>query len=208
MKLLAALSAAVLLLAGCVSGPPPRDNAYWANFVNEEPPTSDDDGSFIARGEAERSVALSDDSAFHFKFIETINRAPIWVINIEDDRSGYFIFTESWIDGAIPRNRQRKLPFTLSESEYANARQALIDSGLTSVRPHFEGSGKTDWSIGLGAGSDTMVVTCEGAYPNETRRAVEGIYDIVVKPRSEAMNDAPVFNPDDWQHAPEYQPLD
>ncbi|MEZ5990963.1 MAG: hypothetical protein R3E76_01235 [Planctomycetota bacterium] len=207
MKLPAALSAAVLLLAGCVSGPPPRDDAYWANFVNEERPVSADDGSFLASGEAERSVALAEDSAFRFKFIETINRAPIWVINIENERSGYFIFTESWIDGAIPRNRQRKLQFTLSESEYASARQVLIDSGLTSVRPHFASSGRTDWSIGLGAGGDTMVVTCEGAYPNEARRAVEGAYDVVVRPRAKGMKDAPVFDPEDWQHAPEYQPL-
>lgn len=196
-----------LVLGGCVSGPPARGPAYWASFVETQQPASDADGNFYAQGEVERDVALDEGRAFRFKFIETVNRAPIWVLQIDNDRSGYFIFTESWIDGAIPRNRQRKVEFTLDESEYTRIRQVIRDSGFLSVRSGFTGSGDTDWSVGVGVSEDVKLVSFEGAYPNEARKAVYGVYDIVVKPRSTEMEHAKVFDPDDWQHAPEYQPL-
>ncbi|MCB9893900.1 MAG: hypothetical protein H6839_05605 [Planctomycetes bacterium] len=198
---------AALLIAGCVSGPPPRDAEYWKRYVEESPPQSNEDVDFFPQGEVNRDVALDDDDSFHFKFIETVNHAPLWVMEVRDDKSGYFIFNEGWIDGAIPRSRNRKVDFTLSADEYGKVRSAILDSGFLSVRNDFSGSGSTDWNIGLSAGGGTKAVKLEGAQPNEARKIVYGVYEVLVKPRYAAMVDAPVFEPEDWQHAPEYQPL-
>lgn len=206
-KLLLLTGLLAVLIAGCVSGPPPRDAEYWRNFVNDSPPSSDEDIEFFPQGEVDRDVELGEASDFHFKFIETMNSAPIWVMEVREDRSGYFIFSEGWIDGAIPRSRNRKVEFKLSADEYGKVRSAIIDSGFLSVRNDFSGSGTTDWNIGVAAGGGTKAVKLEGAQPNEAREIVYGVYEVVVKPRYAAMVDAPVFEPEDWQHAPEYQPL-
>jgi hypothetical protein len=195
-----------LLLGACASWPD-RGPEYWAEFVEEHPPFSVENAEFFPSGSVERSVYLEEDTIFAFKFVETNNRAPLWIMEVREDRGGFFIFQERMADGSVIRARERKVDFTLSEAEYDKVRQAINDSGFLSVRSNFTGSEDSHWSVGVRTADGMKVVEFNGGYPNEARNVVYGVYDIVVKPRSAEMATAPEFKPEDWQTAPENQPM-
>jgi hypothetical protein len=196
-----------LLVAGCATAWPDRGPDYWANFVEENPPFSNENAQFFPEGTIERTVWLDSSTKFEFKFVETTNSAPLWIMHVRDDGTGYFIFQERMQDGSIIRARERKVGFTLSDDEYGRVRQAIIDSGFLSVRSNFSGSEDSDWSVGVRTSDGLKVVEFNGGYPNEARQVVYGVYDVIVKPRTDDMAAAPVFEPEDWKTAPENQPL-
>lgn len=206
MKTVVAICFAALVLAGCASWPD-RGPDYWKQFVEENPPFSTEDAEFFPFGEVERTVLLEEDSRFTFKFVETMNHAPLWIMEVREDRGGFFIFQERVYDGSVIRARERKVEFTLSEAEYGQVRDVIINSGFLSVRSNFNGNEEIDWNVGVRCGDDLKSVEFNGAYPNEARQVVYGVYDIVVKPRYAEMAEAPTFKPDDWKTAPENQPL-
>jgi hypothetical protein len=195
-----------LLIAGCATRWPDRGPDYWAEFVSESPPYSDPETEFFPAGNLEQ-MQLADDAEFTFKLVETMNHAPLWIIEVGPDRSGYFIFQELMQDGAIIRGRSRKVDFTLSDEEYAQVRRVIIDSGFLEMRRNFTGGDEYDWNVAVRSGYELKSVEFNGGHPLEARNVVYGVYDIVVLPRSAEMADAPVFDPDDWKTAPEYQPL-
>ncbi|MBK8205881.1 MAG: hypothetical protein IPK87_03685 [Planctomycetes bacterium] len=196
----------VVLVAGCAASWPKRGPDYWAIHVEENPPFSNADAEVFPFGEVE-PMQLGDDADFTFKLVETMNHAPLWIIEVRPDLNGYFIFQELMQDGAIIRGRSRKVDFTLSEDEYSRVRQAIIDSGFLEVRQNCTGTEEHDWSVGMRANGHLKVVEFNGGYPEAARNIVYGVYDIVVKPRSAEMATAPEFKPKDWKTAPENQPL-
>jgi hypothetical protein len=196
-----------LILTACAATWPKRDAAYWENFVEENPPYSDVESEFFPAGSVDRTVWLDENSRFEFKFVETVNSAPIWIMHVRDDRTGYFIFQERMQDGSIIRAREHKVEFTLSEDEYGKVRKAIIDSGFLSIRSDYTGDQDSDWSVGVRGEDGLKVVEFNGGYPAEARSIVYGVYDIVVRPRTADMVDSPVFEPEDWKTAPENQPL-
>lgn len=196
----------MLMLAACASWPE-RGPDYWATFVEEHPPFSVQNDDFFPSGSVERSVYLEADTKFAFKFVETVNVAPLWIMEVREDRTGFFIFQERMADGSVIRARDRKVDFTLSEADYGKVRQVIADSGFLSVRSNFTGSEDSFWSVGVRTADGMKVVEFNGGYPNEARNVVYGVYDIVVKPRTNEMAEAPVFKPEDWRTAPENQPM-
>lgn len=196
-----------LLLTACATAWPKRDAAYWERFVDENPPYSNVDSEFFPSGTVDRTVWLDETSSFEFKLVETVHSAPLWIMHVRKDRSGYFIFDERMQDGSIIRARARKVDFILSADEYARVREAIIDSGFLSVRSNYNGNQESDWSVGVRSSDGLKVVEFNGGYPAEARSIVYGVYDVVVKPRTQAMVEAPVFEPEDWKTAPENQPL-
>jgi len=202
-----------LMLAACTSWPD-RGPDYWAKYCEEHPPGMVDkyppdtlDEEFFPEGEVDRSVYLEDGAPFDFKLVETVNGAHLWIIEVRKDRTGFFIFPERMQDGSVIRARERKVDFALSPEEYNKVRATIIDSGFLSVRSDFAGNEESDWSVGLRTPDGLKVVSFNGGYPNEARKIVWGVFDIVVKPRSAEMAEAPVFKPEDWKTAPENQPM-
>jgi hypothetical protein len=198
---------APLLLTACATGWPKRDADYWARFVEENPPYSDIESEFFPAGTVDRTVWLDESSSFEFKFVETVNSAPIWIMHVRQDHTGYFIFQERMQDGSVIRAREHKVEFTLSDDEYAKVRTAIIDSGFLSVRSNYTGDQDSDWSVGVRGADGLKVVEFNGGYPAEARSVVYGVYAVIVKTRTLSMVDAPVFDPEDWKTAPENQPL-
>jgi hypothetical protein len=196
-----------LLLTACATSWPQRGPEYWDEFVKEHPPFSVDNGEFFPFGAVERTVYLEEDTKFAFKFVETVNVAPLWIIEVREDRTGFFIFQERMQDGSVIRARDRKVDFTLSDTEYAKVRLAITDSGFLSVRSNFSGDEDAHWSVGVRTADGMKVVEFNGGYPNEARSVVYGVYDIVVKPRTADMAKAAEFKPEDWRTAPENQPM-
>ena len=199
---------ALCLLAGCASGPPERGAGYWAQFVKDYGPKSADSGTFYSDSDVYREVKLGKGSRFHFKFIETLNAEPNWVIEVTEDGGGYFIFHETWRDGDTIRARKRKLEFTLSADEYSKLRSAIRASGLLSIRSEFAGQGEGDWWIDVRTGDDLKQVYFDGGFPGEAVQLMKDAYEIIVVPRSAKMAGAEVFDPGDGNQAPEYQPLE
>jgi hypothetical protein len=195
-----------LLLAACASWPD-RGPDYWAKFVEEHPPFSNENSEFFPSGTVDRTVALEADTAFTFKFVETNNGAPNWIMEVRDDRTGFFIFQERMQDGSVIRARDRKVNFTLTEAEYDEVRQVIANSGFLSVRSNFTGDEDSDWSVGVRTSDGMKVVEFNGGHPNEARNVVYGVFDIVVKPRTKEMAEAREFKPEDWKTAPENQPM-
>ncbi|MCC7510890.1 MAG: hypothetical protein IT464_16140 [Planctomycetes bacterium] len=206
MKLLSILALVALMLSGCATSWPERGPDYWATHVEENPPFSNAEAEVFPFGEVE-PMQLADDADFTFKLVETMNHAPLWIIEVRPDHSGFFIFQELMYDGAIIRGRERKVDFTLSDAEYRQVRQAIIDSGFLEVRQNCTGTEEHDWNVGVRANDRLKVVEFNGGYPEAARKVVYGVYNIVVKPRSAEMATAPDFKPKDWETAPENQPL-
>lgn len=198
----------LFLIAGCASSPPTRAPGWWTTEVQEQRPEAQDDkGMFYGSGSSDRAMQLGPNDALEIKWKRTINGAPTWVMHLRPDRTGYVISYETWADGSVIRAAQRKLDFTLTAAEADKLRQAISDSGVLSLRSRYGGGSEVYWALDVRAGKDLFNCDLEGGYPNEAKLAVQAAWDLIVKPRAEEIGRAGIFDPQDWQNAPEFARL-
>ena len=105
------------------------------------------------------------------------------------------------------RAAQRKLDFTLTATENRELRKLVSESGALTLRESFGGGGERTWLLGMRVGSQLVGIKMNGGFPDEAKKAVQGAWDLIVKPRAEEFRKAERYNPKDWQNAPEFQPL-
>jgi hypothetical protein len=208
MKIWMLAALPLLLLTGCVSGPPARAPGWWTTHVHDQRPEIESDaGMFYGSGENDRSASLEDGDALEFKWSCDINGAPTWSLHVRPDGSGYAVSYETWIDGAIVRGAQRKLDFTLSDAEKTKLRKIVNESGALALRQSYGGGGERTWLLGMRAGDTLVGIKMNGGFPGEAKSAVQGAWDLVVKPRAEEFRKAEIYKPEDWKNAPEFAPL-
>lgn len=204
----AAVVMSLVLLCGCASGPPKREHGWWSQHVQEVRPELEPDGDmFYGKGENNLGASLESGDPLEFKWCRDVNGAPTWAIHVKPDGTGYVISYEIWPDGSVLRAAQRRLDVTLTPTELAALHQAVRESGALALRPSYGGGGEATWSLGLRAGGTLVGIRMNGGFPGEARRAVQGAWDVIVKPRAELLREAPRYKPEDWRNAPEFEPL-
>lgn len=199
---------AALLVVGCASGPPDRGADYWAKFLDDERPTTDPEERFVGEGERDFGVAPAIDEGFAFRVADDFNNVASWIIELRPDHSGYFVFREQWIDGAILRQRHRIVRFKLTKKEQQAVRDVIADSGYLALRPEYQGSGNVDWMFQLrDRYGDAHDVTMQGAFPDEAEALLKGLIDTIMKPRTDKMASAEEIDPMDEDNAAIFSPL-
>lgn len=207
MKIACALCLSLLLLAGCVSGPPERAPGWWTAELEGDTPQATGDDNFFAKGNANHQLVLQGEDALEFKWIELLNGLPLRVMHLKPDGSGYFVITEYWQDGAIIRAVTRKLEFTLDDADQDEMRRAVIDSGALRLRESYSGNGTREWKLSLRVGDELWNVHMNGAQPAEAVELLSKAWKKLVVARAEQLRDTKPFAPEEAGKAPEYQPL-
>ncbi len=194
------------VLAGCASGPPARDAAWWEGEIKRDRPTPDDDGQYHPRGKMDRILELDADEALELKWIEFIDYKPRRVVHVQPDGSGYVIIEETWKDGEETKSIMRKLEFELDEGDVRELRGIVTASGALRLNPEFAGEGSRGWKIYMRCGDELHSVFLDKGFPSEASRLVQGMYDLVVQKRAAEIGRAPRFR-DDPETADEFLAL-
>lgn len=196
----------IAFLAGCASGPPARDAAWWEAEVKRDRPTPDDDGQYHPRGKMDRILELDADEALELKWIEFIDYKPRRVVHVQPDGSGYIVIEESWQDGEETKSIMRKLEFELEDGDLRELRGILTASGALRLNPEFAGEGSRGWKVYMRCGDELHSVFLDKGYPSEATRLVQGMYDLVVQKRAAEIGKASRFS-DDPETADEFMAL-
>ena len=94
----------------------------------------------------------------------------------------------------------------LESGGFALGHNGNLTNALT-LRESFGGGGERTWLLGMRVGGQLVGIKMNGGFPDEAKKAVQGAWDLIVKPRAEEFRKAERYNPKDWQNAPEFQPL-
>lgn len=190
------LLAVLLSLAGCASGPPPRDAAWWQAEIKRDRPDADDDGRYHPRGTMDREIELDQGEELEIKWVEVVDGANRRCVHIRRDGEGFIIITETWDEDGEKKSIMRKHDFSLDEGDIRELRGLVTGSGVLRLNPEFAGEGTRGWRIWVRCGEDIRSVYCDKGYPSEGTRFVQGLYDLVVQPRAAEIGQASRFSDD------------
>lgn len=208
MRTLILAALPLLLLCGCASGPPARAPGWWTQHVHDQRPELETDaGMFYGSGEANRAASIEDNDPLEFKWSCQLHGAPQWALHARPDGTGTIVSYETWASGSVLRAAWRRLEFQLDADEQRKLRQALRDSGVLNLQTSFGGGGERTWLLGIRAGDTLVGIKMTGGFPAEAKRAVQGAWDVIVKPRAELLRKAERYEADREGPVPEYQPL-